>query len=574
MIYVITAIKLIITGIFFSGLGYGLTMKDSPKFCVKDGKIYTHPSNGAYLFISNKQKPIEGDLLMISPPGSKPLKLNNHGHATIDVNNGSNKHQLKVFVDSKPPVIDLYLRGAERYSRGDKLVFGKNLKILFSGVDKHSGIDQVYFSFDDQQFQKYISFIPLAEEKEYFIKYTSQDKVGNTSAIRHKKFLVDTTPPQSKHRISNFVERVKVTVLSDYSRIRLSASDDVVPVRKINYSIVGSNNKELVSTFKSKPIKLDSLKQGEYNFRYYSVDAVGNSEAQNSFNFYLDKTPPVANLDYKGDIYRKSGKIFVSPRTKISLNTKDNKAGIGSVEYSIQGGPFKKYSEGFSNINVSGPFEVAVRVKDNVRNQKIYRYNNLYMDRKLPAISHKLVGKVYKLINLNYISKGTKVALSSGDSESGLSQIFYQTSKNGEAQLYNGPFKLEKSGVVQLQYYSKDKVSNITKKKQLMLFLDEKPPEIFYRFSNQKITQRQHQGKTLPVYSVKTSIFISATDGESGVKEISYNMNGKKMVILKDAWINLNKKGLHVFHIKSKDRVGNSNKKSVRFFIDYPTVAH
>ena len=101
------------------------------------------------------------------------------------------------------------------------------------------------------------------------------------------------------------------------------------------------------------PISMKQLKDGQHKITFWSVDMVDNVEdknaPENSFSFYLDRLNPEVTVTFDGDQYQKTKDIFyISGRTKIKVDAKDNYSGVEKITYILnQGGELREDEDNF-----------------------------------------------------------------------------------------------------------------------------------------------------------------------------------------------------------------------------------
>ena len=133
-------------------------------------------------------------------------------------------------------------------------------------------------------------------------------------------------------------------------------------------------------------IGVSYLNDGEHTLHYYAIDNVKNEAVKKSFNFYLDKIPPVVTSTVVGDQH-KSNYLYVSPRTKINLQATDNKAGVKKIYYRIDGKERFDFGSDFNIPNTLGVHTVKYDANDNVENLSPNKFLTVYMDNKNPITS-------------------------------------------------------------------------------------------------------------------------------------------------------------------------------------------
>ena len=160
------------------------------------------------------------------------------------------------------------------------------------------------------------------------------------------------------------------------------------------------------------------------------------------------------------------------------------------------------------------------------------------------------------ILNLfNDLNDGQKLELISDHSLAPLSKLF----------------QIEKQGFNSIKFKSIDKVENTEITKESIVVADNSPPEIFARFSIEKIRTKKYNTIELPVYPSYSKMYIAATDQHSGTSKIFYSINDKpflnyainNQITKGNVFI---KAGLYKVVIKATDKLGNESTKEVLFY--------
>lgn len=471
---------------------------------------------------------------------------------------------FKVHVDGIAPVTKLKFSPAPYYFANNTKYYGKNLSASLSFKDEMSGVAKTYTSLNGSNYTEYSGEIKLEKEGENSLKYYSVDSTGNEEKEHEIKFTVDLTAPVSSHKFErDFVDNV----LSPRTIIKLSATDNIAGVAATYYRI-DQNTKLKYGSY----IGLSNLSDGPHQIIYYSKDKVKNEESSKKIDFYLDKTPPVISSQISGDFYEKNGRTYLASDATISLTATDNKAGVKSIEYSINGSKSQVYDKPFVLPNKNGFYAIKFRGTDNVNNKGIFtsdenskKLNNLYRDNTAPKISFGYIGKKFYTRDTMFITKSTKIKLSSIDNESGTAEILY--SLNGQSdQKYNEPFTVDKEGFNTLKYKGIDNVKN-ERSDDFFFIVDNTGPEPFYHMSLEKIgTQKLvDKNEEIPIYAANTRLYLAATDKLVGTKAIYYKLNGKEY--LYSTPIKLSKAGMYSLIITAIDELGNKTVSEEHNFV-------
>ncbi len=304
----------------------------------------------------------------------------------------------------------------------------------------------------------------------------------------------------------------------------------------------------------------------EYDIKIYSADNTGNVEAIKIFQFRVDSTAPMTEYIVNGD---RSGMIF-SPRTTITLKSRDMASGIKKIGFRIDNGTEKVF---YNNISLSrledGNHTITYYGYDQVGNKEQEKTIDFYLDRQEPKVDASIVGDQYQNRGRVFVSTRTKVKLIAEDNKAGVKNIMYSVDGAKEERYYE-PFTLDKSkGNHIVTYYATDKVNNKLEGRieesnfnRSSLDIDMDAPEISFSFKGEKYENRD----TVFITS-KSKVTLTAFDEESGVRTIGYKVNGGEGKTYSDPF-SISEEGFYTVDFYATDRVNNRNTKSFSFVID------
>jgi hypothetical protein len=469
---------------------------------------------------------------------------------------------FEIYADSKPPVTEIDYGKASTYNARDKVYISDPQEIILKATDQLSGVENIYYSIDGSPFQVYKSPLIIDQEKEYNLKYYSADNVGNAEAVNSVVIVLDKTHPHTELQIS---EDKYENIISGRSKIILTAEDKAAGINDIFYSIDDGPVKEYAG-----PVRAAFLSQGDHKLAYHSTDNVNNTEADNTYDFYVDKTPPTIVQEILGKSFFAGGREYSSGRSQLKLTTFDNKAGVKEVFYSINNSEFLKYEKPVFLANVTGNLTVKAYALDNVNNrteslEKGDKTNIPYVDLSGPSISYGFSGPKFMQRDTAYISNNTKIFLKATDSESGINRIEYAVD-NGEAKLFEEPFSLEKEGPHDIKITGYDNVEN-TSVLNLRIILDKTGPEIYSRFSILPSGKKDVNGKILDVYPNHVVLFLSSTDNVVGFNEMYYSVNDAREIKYAGLIRTFSPKGNYSVKIRAQDKLGNETSEKIDFVI-------
>lgn len=362
----------------------------------------------------------------------------------------------------------------------------------------------------------------------------------------------DGRPPISEVKISgeNRYYSGGKTYYGKNVQVELSAKDGMSGLDGI-YKVVNGSQ----FTAYDQPIKLES--DGDFNVRYYSVDRVGNVEKVKSKKLTVDLTAPSTNHIINGvkvdDI--------LSPKTTLSFERNENASGVKRTIYNFDEGSEKGY---FGKLYLSsledGPHTINYYSDDNVGNVESKKTYNFYLDKTPPQVVSLVQGDRFNNRGRNYISGRSKLKLVANDNKSGVDKVYYRIN-GGAAQEYTEPFPLQRSqGNMVVSFYAVDKVGNVggavTDRNLGNMYLDLTAPKVSYSVTGPKLFSRDTM-----FINDESKIRLNATDSESGIQKINYNLDGSGEKEYADPFEVTGDNGVHSFSYSAIDQVYNQQIK-------------
>lgn len=467
---------------------------------------------------------------------------------------------LQFYSDGHNPKTEFAFSGGESYHSGSKSFYGPGIKCSLSARDELSGVDQIYYSVDGGEFSEFTNEISFSEEKEYTLHYYAIDNVGNAEEVQDMEFTIDTSPPKTEH------VRIKVyskNILSPITELFFNGSDNISGLKDVYYQFDEFNDP---ARYPDKHITINHLPDGEHTMFYYGIDHVGNMEKSNTFNFYLDNIPPVSRVEVQGDLYSGEDADFISGRSLLSLVSNDNKVGVDYVEYAIDDREYSKYEVPFAAPLLSGEFSLKYRAVDLVSNMSKSDMRTFMIDSKAPTSSYSVEGNHYSQAQVIWMTKNTKIIMTATDDASGVRFIEYQIG-NDPVSTYSDYITITKEGQYSTKSWCIDMVNNRVENDAMLLIVDNTPPEILESYNLSPIdTKNGKSGETINVYPKQLSISLAALDRSSGVKELTYSINGKESIRYSQP-IMFQKEGTFTISIQTNDKVNNSSSKEITLAI-------
>lgn len=542
-------------------------MKEHPKKIYVDtkNKIYINEKLPAYFFIGTTPDAKDAVRMTSDNPNANPLEFQNPGKHQMVHNDVQKPEKIKfdIFVDGKAPKCNIMLDNTNKLEIEGKYFAGKDVKLILQANDDLSGVESIYYSIDNAEYIIYTTPIVLSAEKEYNVKFYAVDNVGNAELSQVKTVVVDVSAPVTDLTVDGDLYN---NIVSARSKIILKANDVLAGVSKTFYSFDENEEKIYLGA-----IPLQTLAEGEHTIKYYSVDKFNQKENFKSYSFYLDKTAPLLVQEFLGNSFISNGIEYTSGRTQLKLTAMDNKAGVKTIFYSINGSEFLKYEKPVYMPSSGGKLMIKSYAVDNVNNQSVTNDENTganipYLDLTGPDLNHEYIGANIKVNDSLFICSSTKIKLKAIDKEAGVNKISYK-SNNATDVDYTSPFTLPIQGLNIVEYTGYDNVGN-TNFNKFNVFVDNDGPQLIEVFSIGLRKTKNIGGFDYPVYPTHTLLFIAATDFLVGVDKVTYSVNGGIEKPYTNYISGFIKNKTYEVKVKATDKLGNSTQKTIKFTIE------
>lgn len=576
----------LLTALFF--VVFSVKAQQVPEFKQKMfvdslNRLYVNKDEPVYLWLSTTENKDSAVLLQSkeSKDYVNPLYLDTEGLNTVRTPSKVDKKTRKivypksdiifeVYADGIAPISSLHFSGTKHYIKNKKLYYGKGLKLSMKATDRFSGVRDVYYSINGDDFKIYSGKIEFPDEKEITFKYFAVDNVSNVEKVKTKVLYIDLSPPVIEKSIKG---NASLNVLSKNASIVLASMDELSGVKATYYSIDGKN--PVVYT---KPLPAYLFSGGDHKLAYFSVDNVGNTSIKDDsedkefdFDFVFDNTGPEVELIPLGACaYKNKGILYLSSDCKISFDATDDYTAVKKIEYSINNkSKFSVFEDAFAMPRKNQL--LYYRAIDELGNYSKLYVQKVIVDNKAP-ISWINFGKPQFFDrDTLFINSKTPVIIHAKDETTGIKKTEYAINDSSFTE-YSAAFYIEQQGFNVVKFKSTDRVENTETVKVSNVAVDNGAPIIYVRFSIEKIRTKDYEGKELPVYPSYSKIYMAATDQHSGTAKIFYSINGGPSV---DYILNnkiskggaFTKPGLYTVKVKASDKLGNESVEEIMFYI-------
>lgn len=342
---------------------------------------------------------------------------------------------------------------------------------------------------------------------------TIQVSAADGSTISYP-ITVDGSSPNSSISLENapvYRSDSGVTYAGKNLKLKYNSSDNLSGVQDKYWAI----NNGSYNPFTNENLSFSN--NASYLIYYYAVDRVGNVEGIQNIEFVVDVMGPEVNYVVEGP----QNLSVTSSESGISLNAIDEGAGVNQIYYWFDEGNASAYSTriGLNNLD-DGEHTLYAYATDNVENSGDTLAYTFYLDRDTPTVTAEINGEVFEQQSTTYISPQSTVSLRPQDNKSGVSATRYQVNQQPEEN-YTNPIRLpSNSGTYSITYYATDVVGNRGDRQSLKVYLDNGRPVTNVRFQG-------YYSTTPSGYAIgsDTRIELSASDLESGIKEVRYRLD-------------------------------------------------
>lgn len=531
-----------------------------------DGNVYTQQSLPVQISIrsseASSQKSI--DLKEKKSNSVKPVIFPKSGVYTIPVTHGGTnavQAEYEINVDGIAPQSKIVFSEAKKYKIEGKIYYGPNLKMELASEDEMSGLNSIFYALESGTFTKFDGKINLDVEKEYTIQYYALDNVGNVEEMNNVSIVVDKSSPETS--LSVIGDKID-NVINSNTEFQLEGSDQLTGVKVTKFAI----DDNPYQTY-SGNISISDLSDGEHTLSYYSEDMVENKELVKKHVFFLDKISPYAKSNITGEKFQ-SNKLYLSKESTIDFSAVDNKAGVQTIFYSVNGGDPNEYEDQLGGLKKEGLTKVKYYAVDKLGNSSEDNAQEIevYYDVQSPIMMVTYEGPKFFTRDTLYVGPKTSLVSKADDNESGVYSHSYKILNTASpiSKEYKDPFQITKAGYHKIEFTSFDNVKNVAKK-EVEIVVDNNGPELNYQLSLPKIGETQFDGIDYMVIQDYTKIYFSANDKLTGIDEIYYQINNGPEQIYSRPLGEFTKGDKLQITFRAEDLLGNSDTDTINIYI-------
>jgi hypothetical protein len=273
------------------------------------------------------------------------------------------------------------------------------------------------------------------------------------------------------------------------------------------------------------------IKAGKYIVEFYAEDCLGNIEpVVHRHTYYPDTDSPLTTLLFSGPHYEDQD-TWITPTTKITLQSSDSDSGVRTIKYLIDNGLEKTYTAPFT-ITGEGKHTLQYYAQDKTGTTEDLHTLEVMVDSSGPDSTASFTGKTHETSSVTWITSGTTLQVDSNDDGSGLAAIYYRTN-DGSWQEYQGSITPASSGVV--EFYAVDNLGNTGLTGEISIGVDTTAPSVSYQSpqaSHLYIAGREIMvlPQSMDVDAVilgPTTISATASDDGAGIQSLELYIDGE-----------------------------------------------
>ncbi len=447
-----------------------ITFSNAKKYTNREGKKFFGKEMIVSLLSQDDMSGVDGIFYSINGKKYKEYKgeiaMNEEGnfnlkyYAVDNVGNVEEVHQSNFVVDLSPPSTTYHVEG--EVINGN---IAPNAQIVLSAEDALSGVSKIMYSLNNSTPKLYRKSINLSDLDGGNVKlnFFSVDMVGNseentnvdkkTSKSNEYVAYLDKTGPKSSAEIIGDKYQAARLFVSGRSKIKLSAYDGEIQVKKINYSINSRQKNEVYS----EAFGLNYSRNGIYTVNFSATDQFGNIGENAKLEVFLDNLPPMSKITIGEPKFVYQNLIMITRNTNIHIDAMDLGSQVKDIEYGIDNSNFTKGSD--FKPDIDGKHIINYRATDNVNNLEDVKSLEVIVDNKAPEIhvvhSMQAIGKESKNgQDYPVYPDHSALFLGATDGISGISKLAYSINGNKEINYITNPLISYKLPIVEEGFYS------------------------------------------------------------------------------------------------------------------------
>jgi hypothetical protein len=358
--------------------------------------------------------------------------------------------------DTTPPTVTAQVSG-EQDAEGN---YVDSATVTVTATDEGSGVQLVEYEIDDTGFHTYTGPVTVTEPGDHTVQFRATDTAGNESQTGSVPFRVvesggeeDTTPPTVTAEVSG--EQDEAGNYVDAAVVTLSATDEGSGVASVEYQLDSG-----AWTAYTGPVTVNTA--GMHMLHYRATDVAGNASPEGMAHFTVveqDTTAPTVSATVVGQQDAEGNYVGSA---MVTLSADDDGSGVDRVEYSLDGGPWTRYTQAVQ-VSAAGEHTLAYRAIDLAGNTSAEGSESFTVvedpneDTVAPSVSAVVSGNQDS--NWSYLDTAT-VTLSALDVDSGVASVEFKLD-DGAWTRYTEPLSVGE-GTHTVWYRATDNAGNVS----------------------------------------------------------------------------------------------------------------
>ncbi len=434
---------------------------------------------------------------------SSPFTVSGDGTHTVScwstdmAGNQASPNTITIKIDATAPSTQAALSGTP-VSNG---WYSAAVQVTLSATDSTSGPGPSYYTIDGGPQQTYAGPFTISNTGSHTVLYWSKDLADNVEAQHSITIKVDVSSPTTTASVSGNSSNGWYQAPA---QITLNATDDASGVGSTFYTIDGGPTQTYTSPFNISA-------GGIHSINFWSVDAVGNTETQQSLTVKIDDTGPSTTISTSGTTGNDGW--YQSAAAVLLTGSDNDQSGVATTYYSVDGGATQTYTASF-NVSNSGSHTILYWSVDNAGNTESQHSMVIRVDVEAPTTVGSFSGTWWYDV---WYQSPVQVYLNPSDSASGVASTYY-TIDGGATQTYTGLFNISNGGIHTVNYWSVDRAGNTEAQKSLTVRVDNTAPT----------TQLSASGTAGANgwYRSAVQVSLNASDSQVGVNVTMYRVDG------------------------------------------------
>lgn len=289
-----------------------------------------------------------------------------------------------------------------------------DVTVTLTATDNASGVASIDYSLNGgATWQTYTTYLTVTAEGTTNVTSRGRDNAGNVGSPVSVPVKIDRTPPPAPTiSITGGTAGNNGWYTSNVELIP-SGTDNISGVWAFEYSLNGGASWQTYA-----PVWTVSS-EGTTAVLARTRDNAGNTGAQGSLTFNIDKTPPaIPTVNITGGTMVYNG--WYTSNVTVAMATTDNGSGLDILQYSLNGGASWQTYTPYLTVTADGITTVLSRGRDNAGNFGSSASLQVKIDRTPPSLT-----ETSQPVQLRKIQKGVMVTLTyNGTAADALSGLF------------------------------------------------------------------------------------------------------------------------------------------------------